>query len=131
MSIRDQLDRARAENQIVRIYREGLEDGWVDGQVAALGAEFFAIELIDKGIRLDGYICMRYADVAECLAPAPHADFMRKALEARKMECGKALDVDLSSLSSLVRTAGRPFHLCRSLSKVTTMTSAMSARSLE
>jgi hypothetical protein len=111
MSIREQLDRARAKDQIVRVYREGLEDGWVDGHVAGLGPEFFAIELVDKGIRLDGYTCMRYADVTECLAPGPRADFLRKALAARKMEYGRALAVDFSSLSSLVRTAGTIFPL--------------------
>ncbi len=108
-SIRAQLEDAQAAAQIVRVHREGLEDGWVDGHVAGLGPEFFAIELIDKACRLDGYTCMRYADVTECVAPAPYADFLRKALAARQMEWGRSLNVDLSSLQSLLRSAGTAF----------------------
>ena len=44
---------AVTNERFIRIFREGFEDGWADGYVAGVGAEFFALELIDKSIRFD------------------------------------------------------------------------------
>ena len=55
MRSKSQLEEARDLDAIVRIYREGLEDGFVDGFVVAVGDDFFALEVFDKACRLDGY----------------------------------------------------------------------------
>jgi hypothetical protein len=103
---------AFANGKPIRIYREGLEDGWADGYIAGAGPEFFALELIDKGIRFDGYNCLRYADVSECPMLEPgHVAFLDKALTARGLARSQTFEVDLSSLRNLIRTAAASFPL--------------------
>lgn len=109
--IRSRLEDARARGIIVRAAREGLEDGWIDGYVAALGDEFFALEVFDKAFRLNGYCCLRYRDVTDLRTPAPHAEFHEKALRARGGARSKSFDVDVSSLPLLLASAGRVFPL--------------------
>lgn len=111
MHVKQQLEQARAADEIARIYRAGLDDGWVDGFVVALGPEFFALEILDKAVRLDGFNCLRYADVTECLVPAPHENFIRKALAARDAKRFEAFSVELTSLASLLVTASGVFPL--------------------
>lgn len=108
--IKSTLEAAKARSEIVRVYRDGLEDGWADGFVVALGDEFFAIELIDKAQRLDGFSCLRYKDVSDCMAPAPNFDFVEKALQARG-EVRSSLVIDPTSLPALLRSAAEAFPL--------------------
>lgn len=93
----------------VRIYRSGLEDGWADGYLVATGPEFFAIHLVDKGIRLDGFNCLRYSDVTSADLPAPYAGFMERVLELRGHRVADSFPVDLTSIGTLIRTAGRAY----------------------
>jgi hypothetical protein len=109
MSTKDQLDRAAEDNHLVRVYREGLEDGWAVGYVVGTGPDFFAVELVDKSIRYDGYNCMKYADVSKCDIPDPGSGFIETALRLRGLRRRGSLEVDLSSVSSLLRTAGSAF----------------------
>ncbi len=90
----------------VRVARAGLEDGWADGYLVGMGPEFFAIHLLDKGIRLDGFNCMRYADVSSVDVPSPYSAFHDRVLALRGQEPAPSLPVDLSSVSALIRTAG-------------------------
>ncbi|MFN7164931.1 MAG: hypothetical protein ACK4P2_08965 [Hyphomonas sp.] len=60
MNIKLRLEAARASSEIVRVVRDGLEQGWVDGYVCALGDDFFQVEVFDSAGRLDGYNCLRY-----------------------------------------------------------------------
>ena len=80
MSIKSQLEEAFARGTIVRIYEDELEDGWIEGWVAALGDDFFAMEVFDKACRLNGYNCLRYSDVKKLSTPAPHATFLSRVL---------------------------------------------------
>ena len=111
MTIVRRITQAATSQDLIRIYREGLEDGWADGYVAGAGPEFFALELIDKSIRFDGFNCMRYSDVTRCDVPAPHAGFLIKALKAQGFRRQERFSPDLSTLSSLLRTAGAEFPL--------------------
>jgi hypothetical protein len=111
MEFKRQLEDAQAQSSIVRVYRADLEDGWAHGYVAALGPEFFALELIDKSIRFDGYDCLRYADITECEAPDPHSEFMTAALSARGLTRKPDFPVDMASLPSILLTAQTSFLL--------------------
>lgn len=111
MEFKRQLEDAQAHSSIVRVSRAGLEDGAASGYMAALGPEFFALELIDDSIRFNGYDCLRYADISECEVPDPHAEFMTAALSARGLTRKPDLPVDLGSLPSLLLTAQASFPL--------------------
>lgn len=95
----------------VRIYRSGLEDGWADGYLVETGAEFFAIHLVDKGIRLDGFNCLRYSDVTSVDLPAPHAGFIDRVLELRGDCVADSFPFDLTSVGALLRSAGRAYPI--------------------
>ena len=111
MTVKQQLKQAKKLGSCVRVHCEGIEDGWYDGYVAALGPEFFALEILDKAIRPDGFNCMRYRDVSRCDVPAPYSAFIAKALLTRKLKPLGDIAVDVSSVSLLLRTAGSLFPL--------------------
>ena len=111
MRSKSQLEEARDLDAIVRVYREGLEDGWVDGFVVALGDDFIALEVFDKAGRLDGYNCLRYRDISELVVPAPNAAFLTKALKARGLARSDHFKVDVSSPPALLASAGQNFPL--------------------
>lgn len=111
MSVKQQLKQAKKLGSCVRIHCEGIEDGWCSGYVAALGPEFFALEILDKAIRPDSFNCMRYCDVSRCDVPAPYSAFIAKALLTRKLKLLGEIAVDASSVALLLRTAGSLFPL--------------------
>ena len=95
----------------VRIFRSGLEDGWADGYLVATGSEFFALHLVDKGIRLDGFNCFRYSDVTSTELPAPYSSFMNRVLRLRGERIADSFPFDLSTIGALLRDAGRAYPL--------------------
>lgn len=110
-SIKNALEDAQAQGKIVRVYRNGLEDGWVDGYVVGVGKDFFALQVIVDACFFDGFDCLRYCDVTDLKVPAPYARFLEKALLARGQTRASALDVDLDSLPALLRSAAKAFPL--------------------
>lgn len=119
MSIRLQLQQAASDDSIVRIYRADLQDGWVDGRVAILGAEFLALAVIDNSIRYDGFNCLRYSDITRCNLPAPHAEFLDSALRLRGLNQPTSPAIDLTSASTLFRTAALAFTIVTIYSEIT------------
>ena len=109
MEMRAIVERFHASGDIVRIRREHLEESYVEGYLAGCGPEWFAVEAFDDAARLNGFCCMRYADVSECDA-APHAAFKEKALVARRTSRSDFV-LDLSSLANLIRSAGAAYPL--------------------
>ena len=93
----------------VRVYRSGLEDGWADGYVVKIGSEFFAVHVVDKGIRLDGFNCLRYLDVTSAEMPAPNASFISRVLQLRGQRVAGSFPFDLTSAGTLIRDAGRAY----------------------
>lgn len=111
MAVIKQIFQASISGDFVRVHREDLVDGWANGYIAAAGTDFFALEIVSTSIRFDGFTCMRYADITDFENPAPYADFHIKALSARGLRRRESFPIDLSSLSSLLRTAGAAFPL--------------------
>jgi hypothetical protein len=110
-AIRSKIADACSSGTIVRLYRETLEHGWAHGYVEAVGKDFFALSLIDDGIRFDGYNCFRFKDISKCIAPDPNADFLVSALKLRHDKRPKFKALDVSSLSALVKSAAKRFPL--------------------
>ena len=94
-----------------RIYRGGHEDDWVDGFVVGCGPVFFVMAVLDKAARLDGYTCMRYADVSECEVPAPFPEFIEKALRLRGETPDRPKELAAPELAQILKFAGRRFGL--------------------
>jgi hypothetical protein len=109
--VRKALEGAKERDEIVRVYRAGLEDGWAAGFVAGIGPEFFALQIFDKACRIDGFNCLRYRDVTDWKAPEPYSDFLRKALLARGLTPASGLAVELGSLTTILETANKAFPL--------------------
>lgn len=104
--IRNTLRQAHLSGTLVSIERTEVSDAVTTGYVAGCGPEWFALDVVDQSIRLDGVACLRYADVTYCEAPPPGADFTAKALRALGLTRPDQLDVDLTSLETLLHTAG-------------------------
>jgi hypothetical protein len=102
---------AAAQGHIVRVHRDKIEDGWTEGYVAGIGHEFFVLLEIQNSARFDGYHCLRYADVTQCDAPAPSADFMIAALKARGIVRPPNPRLNLLSLAALLRSGSEIFPI--------------------
>ena len=103
---KSRLSLVAGKDEIVRIYREKIEDGWAKGYVVSAGRDVFVLQLIDDTIRFDGYLCARYSDVTRLDIPAPHSKFIEKALKARGLDRPVTPQLDVSSLPALLRSAG-------------------------
>jgi hypothetical protein len=103
------IRQAARDQVLVTVYRDGLTDVWLTGYVAQCGPEWFALDVVDQGIRYDGVSCLRYADVTDCEAPATNAEFAEKALAALGEKRPHHLELDLASLESLLQSAGSLF----------------------
>jgi hypothetical protein len=108
--LKQQLAQAMADGVIVRVFRASIEEGHASGYIVGLGPTFFALELIDDGIRYDGFLCLRYADVSECQSPDQYEEFLKKALAARGLK-REAFDLDLSSVGALIVTGAARYPL--------------------
>lgn len=104
--MKSKLEEAATNASLVRVYRANFEDGWAEGYVAATGPKFFALEFVDDWIRFNGYLCLRYEDVTECVNPAPHYEFHERALELRGLSRKSWPNIDISGLPLLLETAG-------------------------
>lgn len=110
-AVRTQLVSATSRKEIVRIERNMFEAGNVEGFVAKCGADVFVLEVLDEGVRLNGFSCMRYVDVSLCEAPAPHEAFQRRVLAARGYSRRADVISDSATLASVLGDARRLFPL--------------------
>ncbi len=100
------IEQAFREGALIRIYRDDLTDAYLTGYIAGCGPEWFALDLVDNSVRFDGVSCLCYEDVTECEVPPAGAAFTEKALAALGRKRPQHLGVDLTSLESLLRSAG-------------------------
>lgn len=104
MDSRIRLLSAHEAGTLVRVFRPDLESGWARGYVAAVGSDLFAIRVVDDGIRFDGFNCLRFEDVTQVDAPAPHAEFVERVIAMRGLEPPVWPALDLSSMGDLLRS---------------------------
>lgn len=107
----DRLQEARQSRALVRIERNKLERGWMDGRVAAVGPQLLALHLVDDSIVYNGFTVVRLKDLTALHVPAPYAGFMERALKLRKLRAPRSTWLDVASIESVVQTAARKFPL--------------------
>ncbi len=105
--MRELLEEARADARVVTIDRERFEEEDELGYVVAVGETLFMMLLIVDGSRFNGFSVLPIEDVSHIELPHPHAEFVESALRLRGEEVESAPEIDLSSMASAVRTAGR------------------------
>lgn len=98
--------KAHLSGALVSVERYDLDGGITTGFVAGHGPGWFALDVVDQSVRIDGVSCLRFADVTLVESPAAGADFTLKALRLLGVERPLHLGVDLTSLESLLQTAG-------------------------
>lgn len=83
-----ELEKARTRNNIVRIFREDLEDSesWTDGFVVAANEDMVMLQLVDDSIRMNGYQILFLEDISDFVHPAPFNDFQKRVLALRDEE---------------------------------------------
>lgn len=104
MSIFEALHGAHLVGQIVRIHHS-IDGGHVDGFVAKVGVECFVIEIFSDTLHLNGFSCLRYADVSEAECPAPYEDFLRNVLKLRGLLHGQVPHLNLTSFEEVMLSA--------------------------
>ncbi|MFT2096904.1 hypothetical protein [Marinomonas sp. GJ51-6] len=107
-----ELEKARARNNVVRIFREDLDgpDGWTDGFVVDANEEMVLLQLVDDSVRLNGYQILFLEDISDFAHPAPFNDFQKKVLTLRGEEVVDP-EVDLDDLAVLLIDISEEFGL--------------------
>jgi hypothetical protein len=109
--VRENLERAQAEQSIVRITRGAFEAQGELGYVEALGEDLLLLARISDDLWFDGFAVVRIGDISELEAPHEYADFVEEALRLREELSHAAPAISLESIGSAIRTAGRLFPL--------------------
>ncbi len=109
--IREKVTVASRSDSGIRIYRAQIDSDWLHGRVVAIGAQFFAIELVSDAIYLDGYVCLRYTDVSEIEMPDPSWSFIEKALSLRAQRTHDKISLNCTSVETVLRSIPANFGL--------------------
>ncbi|MGB7548307.1 MAG: hypothetical protein WBM14_11195 [Terracidiphilus sp.] len=105
------LLREALANALVVRFGNPYDEGSTHGYVLDIGPRFFLLGLIGEDIRFNGFQCFRLEDVRRLQVPDPYADFIVAALRKRSQQIRKRPNVDLSSLSELLKSANCIFPL--------------------
>lgn len=101
---------ALSSGTLIRLHRS-LEAGSITGYVSLVGDEFFAVCVVSSEIRFDGFQTVRFADLTKVAAPAPHHEFVRRALTLRKLRRPANPKIDIGELGALLTSASAAFPL--------------------
>jgi hypothetical protein len=110
VELRGMLANARAQGTLVRIV-SSVEPGWTEGFVVDVGREFVLLCLIADLIVYNGFQVVRLMDLSDVQSPAPHAEFVERALALRAEHRPVDPAVDLSSIERLLRSACATFDV--------------------
>ena len=105
--MRELLEEAQADAQVVTIDRERFDEEGELAYVVAVGDTLCVLLLIDDGLRFNGFSVLRIEDVSHVELPHERAAFVESALRLRGEEIEEAPDLDLASMAAAIRTAGR------------------------
>ncbi len=108
MAFSKEIRAAKASGQLVQVVRDAFDEEGNIGYIVATGRSYFVMELVLRNARFDGMACMRYADVTG-VAPAEHAEFLERALEARGAVRATQAPVDLTSLQTIIESSAKAF----------------------
>ena len=105
--MRELLEEALEEARVVAIDREGFEEVGELGYVVAVERKLFVLLQISDAMRFNGFSVLRIEDVSDVELPHAHVDFVESALRLRDESVDDAPAIDLSSMSTAIRSAGR------------------------
>ena len=81
-----QLAFAHGSNNLVRVYRDEIEDDPFHGYIAGYSDELAAITIVNECMVYDGFEIIRTSDITEIEIPHPHTEFVEAALELRNLK---------------------------------------------
>jgi hypothetical protein len=105
----ERLSEAAERRQLVRLTRS-FEEHRIRGYVLDIGVEFFSLALISDRLWYDGFECLRIADV-DSVQDDPYAHFAESALTLRSQTQPILDGLQLSSVASILSSAGERFQL--------------------
>ncbi|MEM9177758.1 MAG: hypothetical protein AAGC67_21315 [Myxococcota bacterium] len=105
--MRELLEEALAEARVVSIDREGFEEVGELGYVVAVGESLFVLLQVSDAMRFNGFSVLRTSDVSDIEIPHAHADFVESALRLRDESVAEPPPIDLASMKTAIRSAGR------------------------
>lgn len=105
-----QLTEAFHHKVLVRFWSR-YDDSWTHGYVLDIGPRFFLFAPIGEDMRFNGFQCPRVSAVRELQVPDPYAEFTVAALRKRGQIIRRKPNVNVSSLSELLKSANRLFPL--------------------
>jgi hypothetical protein len=98
-------------NAIVLRFSDPFDDGWTHGYVLDIGPQFFLLGLIDENMKFNGFQCPLISDLKQIKVPAPFEEFVVAALRKRGERIDKKPEIDLSSLSALLKSVNSLFPI--------------------
>ena len=109
--MKKKLEKACSKGDLVRLWREDIEHGSALGYIEGVGDEWFTLCFVGPDINFDGFSCMRSVDVTEFDASHDHTDFVERALEIRGSARPVSPKIDLTSIRTILESAGQQFTL--------------------
>jgi len=103
------LQAALSARKFVRLTRR-FEQGQIRGYVLAIERSHFLLALVDDRVRFAGFECLRIKDL-ESIEEDPYAAFAEAALKKRGLRRPRMPHLDMSSIRSVVESAGAAFPL--------------------
>jgi hypothetical protein len=104
---------AKRYTKLVECYRGSLEDEEISdlGYLVDSNNHFILLQLVDDRITLNGYSILRRSDITDIEIEVDHARFIEKALEIRKKVVKKPALVDLSDITTILKSVDQNFPL--------------------
>jgi hypothetical protein len=109
-TFRKAIAKAHSSRSLVRLPRS-VEDGWINGYISLVGAEFFLVCVVSGEIRFDGFQAVRFADLTKVAVPAPHHEFVERALALRKLSRPVDPKIDVKDLGGLLTSGAAVFPM--------------------
>lgn len=105
------LDEALRRRTFVRIHREPLEAGWLDGRVLAVSRSLVLLAVVSDAYRSNGLTWLRLEDVSSVEIPSPRHDTIARSLRLRGERLATRGGLDVRSFASALEKASRRYGL--------------------
>ena len=109
--LRNDLEHAKRDSLIVRIHREEVDPGWIDGYVLSFGRQWCLLAVVDDDVHLNGLRAVRVEHISQIEVPCPHHEFKVKALALRKAKLPRIPLLNCNDSTALLRAAGANYPL--------------------
>jgi len=110
-SLRTHLQSSIRTRDFVRLHREGIEPGWFDGRVLAVGAKLVLLAVVQDGFRPSGVVWLRLEDLSAMDLPSPRNATATRVLALRGERLTKRGTLDATSFATAIARASKRFGL--------------------